>query len=293
MDQRNRKNTPRIYKNLKTNTSNYRKRPVSINNRKTRTSRKPRSSRISKSLYNTSTTCDIIKVAQIIIVLLMIFCIYSIINWKLSSNTNKELISQIQKDVSVSYVDFNGETIEIVENEFDSYNSSVKAWIKINNTDVNYPIVQGTNNGYYLNHNLNGEKNKAGWIFADYRNDLTDLDKNTIIYGHNMSDNTMFAGLEKTLDTAWCKENKNFIFNTLDKKYVAEIVSVYKIKATDFIVKNTFTENEFLNYVDEIKAKSVYDFDVQVFGNDKLVTLYTCDDNNVNRIIVQAKLVEV
>ena len=68
----------------------------------------------------------------------MIFCIYSIINWKVSSNTNKELISQIQEDVSVSYVDFNGETIEIVENEFDSYNSCVKAWIKINNTEVVY-----------------------------------------------------------------------------------------------------------------------------------------------------------
>ena len=76
MDQRNRKNTPRIYKNLKTNTSNYRKRPVSINNRKTRTSRKPRSSRISKSLYNTSTTYDIIKVAQLIIVIFLVLKVF-------------------------------------------------------------------------------------------------------------------------------------------------------------------------------------------------------------------------
>ena len=105
---------------------------------------------------------------------------------------------------------------------------------------------------------------------------------------------TMFAELENTLNADWYENenNKYITFNTEYKDYIGEIISAYKIKASDFIVSNYYEENEFINYIESIKNRSIYDFNTEVNANDKIITLYTCDDTSEYRIIVQAKLIE-
>ena len=185
-------------------------------------------------------------------------------------------------------------TQEINFNELIKSNNEIKGWIKVNNTNINYPFVQSSDNEFYLSHDLYKKYNSAGWIFADYRNNLENLDKNTIIYGHNRLNNSMFAELEKTLNPEWYKneDNKYILFNTKHNNYVAEIVSIYKVKAEDFIASNNFSGDEFLNYIDKIKSKSIYDFETDIDVSDKIITLYTCDKTSKNRIIIHAKLIE-
>lgn len=106
----------------------------------------------------------------------------------------------------------------------------------------------------------------------------------------------MFAQLEKTLEPSWYekKENKYITFNTEYKNYIGEIISIYKIKASDFIVQNYYEEEEFTEYIKNIKNKSVYNnFNTYVNSKDKIITLYTCDSTSEFRIILQAKLIEV
>ena len=95
--------------------------------------------------------------------------------------------------------------------ELKKQNPDTVAHIKVNNTRISYVVVQGNDNEYYLNHNFNKEKNRAGWIFADYRNSFDESDKNLIIYGHNMKDGSMFDTLIKTIDKEWYTNKDNYI----------------------------------------------------------------------------------
>lgn len=167
-------------------------------------------------------------------------------------------------------------------------------WIKVNNTDINYPVVQSTNNNYYLNHAFDKSYNKSGSIFADYKNNFEDFNQNTIIYGHNRRNGTMFSALNSTLEETWYTqlENQFINFNTLSKSTVWKIFSIYKDKTTNVSNPISFSsETDFLNFVSSLKKKSIYDFNVNINNYDKILTLYTCGDNISYRVIVHAKLV--
>lgn len=241
-----------------------------------------------------------INLWKLIIYIIIIICIIGIIDWVICNKNNESISTNVKNENIESKMlkikDSTVETINVNFNKLKEKNIDIKGWIKVNNTNINYPIVQARNNEYYLTHNLNNEYNSAGWIFADYRNNMQTLDKNTIIYGHNRLNNTMFAQLEKTLEPNWYekKENKYITFNTEYKNYIGEIISIYKIKASDFIVQNYYEEEEFTEYIKNIKNKSVYNnFNTYVNSKDKIITLYTCDSTSEFRIILQAKLIEV
>lgn len=167
-------------------------------------------------------------------------------------------------------------------------------WIKVNNTNINYPVVQTTNNKYYLNHAFDRSYNSSGSIFADYKNDLKNFNHNTILYGHNRRNGSMFSALNTTLEASWYQqlENQFINFNTISKNTIWEIFSIYKIASRNVSNPISFSSDEkFMSYIDSIKQKSVYPFDVTVTPNDKMLTLYTCGNNTSYRIIVHAKLV--
>lgn len=177
-----------------------------------------------------------------------------------------------------------------------SKNTDSVAWIKINNTNINYPIVKASNNSYYLKRNFNKEKNSAGWIFADYRNNFETLDTNTIVYGHNRRNGTMFSNLNYYLNTEWCsnEENKYFNFITGNQNYIAEIFSVYKVRSSNVSLTNNFTSvEEFQENIDAWKNASIYDFKTDVTTDDKILTLCTCDNNNSYRILIISKLMPI
>ena len=176
-----------------------------------------------------------------------------------------------------------------------SINSDVYGWLKVNNTNIDYPVVKTDNNKYYLKHNLYKEKDKNGWIFMDYRNSVTsELSKHTIIYGHNMYySGVMFGTLHKAYQKSWYtkKENQIITFNTLYNSMNFEIFSIYKIqKTSDYLITQFNNNNEFLEFTDMLKNRSVHDFNININENDKILTLSTCTGNN-SRLVVHAKLI--
>lgn len=172
-------------------------------------------------------------------------------------------------------------------------NKDVKGYITVNNTKINYPVLQYTDNEYYLKHDIYGTYMITGWIFMDYRNDSTSLSKNTIIYGHNTRSGYMFGDLKNALDYGWYTSPNNQIitFNTLNKEMKWKIFSVYRSDAvTDYLKVDFYNDEQFMNYINTSKSKSIYDFKVDVKFTDKILTLSTCSGNN-RRLVVQAVLI--
>ncbi len=115
-------------------------------------------------------------------------------------------------------------------------NSDTIAWIKVNGTNINYPIVKTTDNDYYLNHSFDKTYNDAGWIFMDYRNTLNN-DKNTIIYGHGRLDKTMFGTLRNILKSSWLNNTNNYVIKmSNDKENTLWQVLVYIIYLLQMII---------------------------------------------------------
>ena len=125
-------------------------------------------------------------------------------------------------------------------------NKETVAWLKVNNTNVDYPVVQTNNNDYYLKHDFNKKKNANGWIYADYRNDLRYFGTNTIIYGHNLTNRKLFGSLVWTLKESWYtkEENQYIKLSTPDSNTIWRIFSIYTTKPEVYYLKTYFSSNE-------------------------------------------------
>lgn len=175
-------------------------------------------------------------------------------------------------------------------------NDELVGWITIDGTQIDYPILQADNNEDYLNRNFFKEKNIAGSIFMDFRNDVESPGLNTIVYGHRVKDGTMFEELTRYQDADFFKDHQTFEFDTLYDSYEAEIFAVY-ITKTDFdYIQTDFASGEdYEQLLTGIREKSMYETDIEVNEDDHILTLSTCDyelDPDHGRLVVQAKLVK-
>ena len=173
-------------------------------------------------------------------------------------------------------------------------NSDTVLWLEVGGTNIDYPVVKTTNNSYYLNHNLNKKESNAGWLFMDYRNDIINKDRNTIIYGHRRLDNTMFGTLIRVLNKSWFNDENNHSIR-MSNEYentIWQIFSVYTIKKENFYIKTIFPNNTYQDFLNTIKNRSIYDFNTSLNKDDYILTLSTCYDNNGNRIVVHSKLIK-
>ena len=136
-------------------------------------------------------------ISLIILFISIVGIVYStlkIVQWKKNTTDNKELKEIINESVTIIEDKPEEEPKYIVDFEtLKKQNSDTIAYLKVNNIEVDYVVVKGQDNDYYLNHNFNKDYNVAGWIFADYKNKFDGTDKNIVIYGHNMQDGSMFA----------------------------------------------------------------------------------------------------
>ena len=174
-------------------------------------------------------------------------------------------------------------------------NSDTVGWLTVNNTKIDYPVVQAKDNNYYLNRDYYQNKNRHGWIFMDYRNNPDELNENTIIYGHNLANQTMFGTLRYSLNANWYKKSANQIitFNTPNANMKFQIFSVYTIPKTNDYLDVTFSNsNLFQAYIDLVKGRSIYDFNINVTTDDKILTLSTCASGSDKRLVVHAKLIK-
>ena len=174
-------------------------------------------------------------------------------------------------------------------------NPDTVGWLKVNDTKIDYPVVQATDNDFYLKNNLYKQSDINGWIYMDYRNDDQELKKNTIIYGHNMYySGIMFGTLHKTANKSWYSKEENLIisFNTLYETMNWRIFSIYKVNKTSDYIKTEFaTDEDFLEYIKLIKDRSITDFQTEITKDDKVLTLSTCTGDN-QRFVVHAKLIK-
>ena len=171
-------------------------------------------------------------------------------------------------------------------------NPDTVGWLKVPNTNIDYPVVQGIDNLHYLDYNFNNEKDRNGWVFMDYRNEKDELDKNTILYAHNRySSGVMFGPLMDTLYKKWYTdpENKYISFDTIYGTYKWEVFSLYKVNVDDYGMKIAFDDTESWNeFIKTLKKRSVYDFKVDIGENDKILTLSTCTNNRNQRMLLHA-----
>ena len=154
-----------------------------------------------------------------------------------------------------------------------------------------YPVVKGTNNSFYLNHCFDKSNNSAGWIFADYRNKFDNTDKNIVIYGHNIRDGSMFGSMLNILNAKWYEneENTNITLYTENEKCMYKVFSIYKIENEDYYIKTEFkNDNEFEEFVKNLKKRSIKDFNVDISKDDNILTLSTCANNNKYRIVLHS-----
>ena len=186
--------------------------------------------------------------------------------------------------------------LDIDVNNYTRINKDVVAWLKVNGTKVNYAIVQSKNNKYYLKKDLYNRDSITGWVFADYRNNFQELDKNNIIYGHNMANGTMFGTLTRVTNKSWYSKTRNqyIALNTKNAKTIWKIFSIYIIEpTTDYLQVIFENNNSYEQFLRKMKARSIYNFATDISANDKILTLQTCDNSGAKRIVVQAKLYKI
>jgi len=178
--------------------------------------------------------------------------------------------------------------------ELKKINKDTIGWLKINNSSINYPIVQTTNNEYYLDHSFDHKINLNGWLFLDYRSDPNNLSRNNVIYGHSGNYYVMFGSLYQTMKDYWLKNpnNHKITFNT-SSNHTWQIFSIYVINSTNDYIQHSFkTDEEYLNFLNKMKSRSIYDFGQTLSVNDKILTLSTCYKDSGRRLVVQAKLIQ-
>lgn len=216
-------------------------------------------------------------------------------------------IEEIEKDLNTDsstgenneiIADSNYSDVPYIDVDFTNLlntNSETVAWIKVNGTIIDYPVVQHNDNDYYLHHDFYGNATDLGWVFGDYRDNFSTFGYNTIIYAHNLINDTMFGSLSNVLTSSWQNNTDNHYvkISTPTSNTVWKVFSVYTIVPTVDYLKTSFTENEYQEFLNMLTGRSVYNFDVPLSTNDKIITLSTCDDAGTKRLVVHAKLVKV
>ena len=247
------------------------------------------------------------KLKTLIIALLMIICLfgviyssYKIIIWKLNVDENNVVKEKIEENITIVQPKTDEDKDKEVKYDIDfeslkNTNKDTVGYIKVNNTNIDYVVVKGKDNDYYLNHNFEKKWNIAGWIFADFHNKLDETDKNLIIYGHNTKDGSMFGSLKNILKEEWYKNPDNYkvILVTEMGQFTYQVFSTYSIKPEDYYINTIFnSDEEFDKFIKKLKSRSVYDYGIDVSANDKILTLSSCMNEGTKRVVLHAKLIE-
>ena len=253
----------------------------------------------------------------LVFIIILIYSAIKVIIWKIDSNKTEKQIKEIQEIVEIKEVE-ETEEIEIIEQvdeilqsnpywdyikmnlinvdftELKKINQNTKGWIQVNGTNINYPFVQANDNKYYLNHSFDKSYNIAGWVFMDYRNNIHNLSKNTILYAHGRLDTTMFGSLRNITKSKWFNDSNNYIvkLSTEYENTLWQIFSVYHIPTTnDYIKVNFNSDEDFIKWANMLINRSFYNFNTSVQSSDNILTLSTCYDD-YEKVVLHAKLIK-
>ena len=178
-------------------------------------------------------------------------------------------------------------------------NSDIVGWIEIENTNISYPVLQASDNNFYMNRNYKKEKSISGSIFLDKAYDFNIPSSNLLIYGHNMDNGTMFHNLIKYKDKSFYDAHPTIRFTTPDEDVYYDIIAAFRSKVYYKDEKNVFryyyfvnaeNEDEYNNFVANSKNASLYDTGKSASYGEQLMTLSTCAYHVTDgRFVVVAK----
>ena len=181
----------------------------------------------------------------------------------------------------------NGETKQHVSVDFDALtaqNNDTAGWLYIPGTKINYPVVQADDNEYYLNRSFKRKEASCGTIFMDYQNNLNPLDRNTVVFGHNMgsSSSLMFSQLTKFKKQSYWEKHQTLQFDTPYRAGAWQILAVCHLdvgtlEQFNFLQQDFISDDAFVGFVQSIKARALYETDVYAPAASRLLTLVTCD----------------
>ena len=220
-----------------------------------------------------------ILILILIIIIILIFTYY-----KFCTNKNNNILNDINID-KTQITETKTEKMLQLE-ELKKQNNDIVAWLEIPNTKINYPVLQTTDNEYYMTHTYKKEYSSDGSIFLDKDYDWNIPSSNLLIYGHNNKNSNMFQDLLKYEDESYYKEHPIIEFTTLDEDCNYEIIAVFKSRVYYKSEKNVFRYYYFINaeneedynyYVEESKKASLYDTEKTATYGDQLITLSTCE----------------
>lgn len=240
-----------------------------------------------------------INYIQLIFIIVLIVSICGVICYLCLTNKEKQKYKKLQESI-VTENSTNGKSDRIEKvKELQKENSDIMAWIEIEGTNINYPILHTTNNDFYLDHNYKKEEAQTGSLFLDKDFDIKNGSSNYLIYGHRNKQGMMFEDLLKYAKEDFYKEHKKIRFTTDKEDGQYEIMAVFYSRVYYKDEKNVFRyyyfvnakdENEYNNYVKQSKDASIYNTGVTAKYGEQLLTLSTCEYSQEDgRFVVVAK----
>lgn len=176
-------------------------------------------------------------------------------------------------------------------------NGEVVAWLYCENTPISYPVVQATDNEYYLTHGFDRKKSESGALFLDCRNNIAALDENFIIYGHRMKDDSMFGSVPQYAEQSYYGEHPTMYLLTPNQNYRVELFACRTVHSEDKYFETCFeNKNAFQRYLNKAVEQSYWQSDTVVSTDYPSLTLVTCStyaNADSPRLLVQGVLVPI
>ncbi len=178
--------------------------------------------------------------------------------------------------------------------ELKSVNEDIVGWLRIRALDISYPVVQGEDNDFYLHRTFEKTDNFAGCLFFNYLNKPDLTDQNTIVYGHNMRNGSMFGKLKQFREEGKFEKSKFFWIFTPEFIYQYRIFAATVVNKTGLNYQTAFTDEQFDEFLDyAFEHSEIEAGDVEVTKEDRIVTLSTCTGDDATRFAVMGKLAQV
>ena len=242
----------------------------------------------------------LITFIQILLVIIIAWSGYKIYDYQMdnkSYNALKEEYSSKLEEVSNNIIESSDDSKEekeieagreFVESLHKSY-PQVIGRILIENLELDFPIVKGDDNSFYLDHDYTGAYHPFGAVFMDARNQEDLSDQNTILYGHNVRSGHVFNALNKYREEKYVEENPYIVVDSLNGRFVYKIFAVYDADAYEDYRSTTYDEDKWNELLSRIEEKNLLTSDALPKFGDKILTLSTCSDID-DRMAVQAIL---
>ncbi len=228
-------------------------------------------------------TYRLIQFLLIIVIIVAVIYIYKYIVDKSNAQKETELLNYIEVDKTEVTKQKTERMLQV--SELKKENEEIVGWIEIEGTKVNNPVLQGTDNSFYMNHDYKKKESVYGSLFLDKSYDWNKPSSNLLIYGHNMRDGSMFQNLLNYREEDYYKKHPIIRFTTEDEDAEFEVMAAFQSRVYYKSEKNVFryyyfidanNEEEYNEFVNNAKKASFYDTGVTAEYGDQLITLSTC-----------------